>query len=123
MSVIQLLYQDVPRLHPMPFTNLYKVNSDMEVRYSIDKVTKSVVITKGFLTDGASIPRVLWSVVGSPYQPRFIAAAVYHDWACKHSFNVAEMSEVFRLILKSSNVSSLRANAMHKAVYAFKTIF
>lgn len=34
----------------------------------------------GFVTDGASVPRLLWRVVGHPMETPQIAAAVLHDW-------------------------------------------
>ena len=38
-----------------------------------------VRVRPGFRTDGASIPRLLWRVFGSPYDPDIIAAAIGHD--------------------------------------------
>ena len=37
---------------------------------------------QGYKTDGASIPRVLWSVIGDPYGGGYIKSAVIHDQAC-----------------------------------------
>jgi len=38
-----------------------------------------VHVSPGFRTDGASIPRFLWRVFGSPYDPDIFAAAIAHD--------------------------------------------
>ena len=38
-------------------------------------------VPRGFITDGASIPRFFWRVLGHPYDGRVIRAAVRHDWA------------------------------------------
>lgn len=38
-----------------------------------------VTVRPGFRTDGASIPRLLWRVFGSPYDPDVLAAAIGHD--------------------------------------------
>ncbi|MGN0832610.1 MAG: DUF1353 domain-containing protein [Kiritimatiellia bacterium] len=38
-----------------------------------------VHVAPGFRTDGASIPRFLWRVFGSPYDPDILAAAIAHD--------------------------------------------
>lgn len=35
----------------------------------------------GFSTDGASIPQVLWSLIGSPYTGVYRTIAVFHDVA------------------------------------------
>jgi Protein of unknown function (DUF1353) len=36
----------------------------------------------GHIVDGASIPRLLWSVAGSPYTGAYRRASVLHDVAC-----------------------------------------
>ena len=38
-----------------------------------------VHVMPGFRTDGASIPRLLWRVFGSPYDPDIFPAAIGHD--------------------------------------------
>ena len=38
-----------------------------------------VHVMPGFRTDGASIPRLLWFIFGSPYDPDIMAAAIAHD--------------------------------------------
>ena len=37
---------------------------------------------KGHSTDGASIPRVFWTVVGAPFEGSYRNAAVIHDRSC-----------------------------------------
>lgn len=47
----------------------------------------------GFSTDGASIPRPLWSIVGSPFTGKYIGAAVIHDVGCdshKYTWEVTD---------------------------------
>ena len=38
-----------------------------------------VHVKPGFRTDGASIPRILWRVFGSPYDPDIFPSAIAHD--------------------------------------------
>jgi len=120
--MIKILNVDTPSLTPMPFTNLYMLNRDLELRFENDGCIRSVLIYKGYLTDGASIPQYLWSIVGTPYSPRFITAAIVHDYMCDNKYPVGLMSEVFRQLLQLSNVSKFKADLMFKAVYAYKTI-
>ncbi len=40
----------------------------------------SITVPAGFVTDGASIPRLAWRVVGPPIRGRYFRAAVVHDW-------------------------------------------
>ena len=37
---------------------------------------------QAYVIDGASIPRALWSMVGSPYCGYYRRASIVHDWAC-----------------------------------------
>jgi hypothetical protein len=39
-------------------------------------------VPAGFLTDGASIPRALWSTVGGPFEGPYRVAALLHDYVC-----------------------------------------
>lgn len=43
-------------------------------------LTEDMTVPKGFVTDGASIPRLLWTICGSPMQSPRIYAALIHDW-------------------------------------------
>lgn len=55
-----------------------------------------VRVPKGFITDGASIPEILWSVL-SPWGP-YGKAAVVHDYLCTHRLMIrdGEVSRVTR---------------------------
>ena len=37
----------------------------------------------GYITDGASIPRFLWALVGSPWTGYYTRAAIIHDLLCE----------------------------------------
>ena len=37
---------------------------------------------KGYVVDGASIPRALWTLLGSPYTGDYRRASIVHDKAC-----------------------------------------
>ena len=39
-------------------------------------------VPKGAIVDGASIPKILWSIVGSPYTGQYRKASVIHDYYC-----------------------------------------
>ena len=47
-----------------------------------DSAGTTWAVPKGAVVDGASIPRVLWSVVGGPWEGQYRAASVVHDWFC-----------------------------------------
>jgi len=79
-------------------------------------------IHKEFISDGASIPRFLWSTVGSPFMPKFIPAALYHDYLLTHHrgrYSKAEIDQQFLRLLLANGVSKFRANLMYRAVRTF----
>jgi len=39
-----------------------------------------ITVPKGYVTDGASIPRFLWRLCGSPMDLPRVYAAIVHDW-------------------------------------------
>ena len=73
-----------------------------------------------FETDGCSIPRFFWRLIGHPMDEKYIAAAVIHDalWrqalAGEQTFSYANW--VFRDALRSSGVWWWRRTAMWLAV-------
>lgn len=51
----------------------------------VDGVLHRLIIPSGYRFDGASIPRPLWSLIGSPFDPDLLLAACVHDWYCEHT--------------------------------------
>ena len=67
-----------PNIRPIPGERrLYVLVEDYWVLLPYTK--RWLLIKAGFVFDGASIPRWLWSVIGSPFDPNWIAAALIHD--------------------------------------------
>ena len=67
-----------PELRPIPGERrLYVLVSDYlaQLPYS----GRWLLIRAGFIFDGASIPRWLWSLIGHPFDPNWCAAALIHD--------------------------------------------
>ena len=53
-----------------------------------DQAGKVWLAPAGSLTDGASIPRALWTAVGGPYEGKYRNAAIVHDVVCQgHTTN------------------------------------
>lgn len=59
----------------------FKIVHDWVVELSDGTI---IIIPKGFITDGASIPRVFWSII-SPTGPLFLAS-ILHDFAYQHGY-------------------------------------
>jgi hypothetical protein len=68
--------------------------------------------------DGASIPRVLWSLIGGPFEGKYRNASVVHDYYC--DVRSADWKAVHRMFYRAmlvSGVSVRRAKVMYAAVY------
>lgn len=69
--------------------------------------------------DGASIPRMFWSIVGHPLQQEFRWASFWHDRLCEHSFLWADRrlaDAILLLMLQLYGVGYWRRTAMWIAV-------
>jgi len=75
---------------------------------------------KGSIIDGASIPQVLWSVVGSPYTGKYRRASVVHDVACvKRDHSWQDVHRMFYEACLAGGVGGRDAKLMYGAVYHF----
>jgi Protein of unknown function (DUF1353) len=84
----------------------------------IDATTTKWSVPKGAIIDGASIPRILWSVTGGPYEGRYRNASVVHDWYC--DVRTRPWRKVHRMFFEAmlvSGVPSAGARIMYAAVH------
>jgi hypothetical protein len=91
----------------------YEVAGDLAT-----KATGAVVrVPKFFQYDGASIPPAAWQVIGTPFQPRFMAAAVFHDWIYHtHQIGKDDADDLFHDLLVANGVNKIKASLMLAAV-------
>lgn len=92
---------------------------------------RKVVVPAGYLTDGASVPRLFWTVV-SP-QGRHGAAAIIHDYLCEYltiydrsvpsSITRKEADEIFKEALVNTGISRPLVYAMFGAVSLYRLVF
>jgi hypothetical protein len=69
------------------------------------------------VVDGASIPRVFWSVVGGPWDGRYREASVIHDWFCAvRTRPWQQVHRVFYEAMLTSRVEPRLARLMFLAV-------
>lgn len=88
---------------------------------------EDITVPKGFVFDGASIPRLLWTLVGSPMTGRYRDAAIIHDWLYNVSRRVPrsprrdrkDADRVFYEAMRANGVGFERATIMYWAVRLF----
>lgn len=72
------------------------------------------------VVDGASIPRVFWSLIGGPFEGLYRNASVVHDYYCDTGTRPwRDTHRVFYEAMRCSGVGSIRAKTMYYAVYRF----
>ena len=120
----KILWVGLPLMRPMVFGRRYQLVEDLEVVWQVrGGPARRHVVPAGFVTDGASIPPAFWQMIGSPYAPEFITAAVVHDHMCELGWDVMEMSDLFLSLLIDSNVGRKKAAIMRASVYLYKSTF
>lgn len=91
------------------------------IHYS-NALGETQTIPAGFETDGASIPRCLWWLFGSPLESHYMLAAVVHDYHCVQAWKEGNYyrrvvaDSLFRYLLSCHKVSYLHAASMYAAV-------
>jgi len=77
-------------------------------------------VPSGFTSDGASIPRVLWSSLGAPLTGKLRFSAVLHDYYTNERTRSAEdVNSMFLESLRSSGVEPATTKVLYEAVVAF----
>jgi hypothetical protein len=77
-------------------------------------------VPKGTVTDGASIPGALWSIIGSPFTGKYLNAAIIHDHFCEnHRRPWQQVHRLFHEGMLAGGVDQTTAKLMYAGVYAF----
>lgn len=94
----------------------YEVVDDLAIK----RKGALIRVPKFFQFDGASIPPAAWQMIGSPFVPRFMRAAVFHDWLYHtHQVDRETTDELFRDLLVANGVNEVKASLMCAAVSSF----
>ena len=87
---------------------------------TVESLGYSVTVKNGFDFDGASIPKWLWSIYGSPLNGNYVVASLIHDGlyaSQKVSKRVSD--KVFLDVMKQLNVGYIKRTSMYLAVKMF----
>ena len=86
--------------------------------YKNDEI--EVTVKGGFLTDGASIPRFLWRLYGSPFLGKYTASAIIHDALYGSHLTTKEVADdLFLEMMEAEGVSYWKRKTMYWAVKYF----
>lgn len=117
MSINALTYNN--ELYLKHYKN-YKfiVATDWKIAIDINGHIHEIIIKKDFITDLASIPRLLWRIL--PPFGNYTNAAVLHDFLYFTAiFDRETCDEIFYLSMKKDGVKRWKSYLMYKAVRYF----
>ncbi len=112
-------YLNAPRLIPYQRYD-FRLSEPFMVR-----INQSIeVVPTDFITDLASVPRILWSIY-SPNDTATIRAAILHDYMyrCDTEYTRWEADRIFYYALIRSGVTKFRANKYYYGVRLFGWMF
>lgn len=93
---------------------------DKPVRFTVPSKNIVIEIKAGFRYDGASIPRAVWALIGSPFTGKYLPAALLHDALYSAEiFNRKTCDKIFLEYMRDLGVSWWRRNSMWLAVRCF----
>lgn len=81
-------------------------------------LTPEITVPAGFVTDGASVPRLFWNIV--PPYGRYLVAAIVHDYMYETAHNYKGYADaVFLLNMERAGVKKWKRIVMYYAVKLF----
>jgi len=85
-----------------------------------DKKGKEWSVPPGYISDGASIPRAVWSIVGHPLTGEYIKASVLHDYYVDSRTEPAkETHRMFHEAMLADGVTKTKASLLYFAVSSY----
>lgn len=83
-----------------------------------DLILAGVIVPAGFISDGASVPRIFWSLF--PPVGRYFAAAVVHDYLLSQGTHRTKCNKIFLTALKELNVAPVPAYTLYMGTVAYR---
>ena len=86
----------------------------------VESLGYKITVKKGFDFDGASIPRWLWSIYGSPLNGNYVVASLIHDGLyASQKVSKSVSDKIFLDVMKQSKVGYIKRTSMYLAVKMF----
>jgi hypothetical protein len=81
----------------VPITNKhYRLVEQYAYHWDLGGTRNRIVIPRGFTYDGASVPRLAWTLSGITPDGLIRAAALVHDWIYRHKGRLPQGSQQYR---------------------------
>jgi len=117
---------------PDPILDRRIVTDDFNIQTKCYEFDVELTVPKNFIYDGASIPRALWSFIGTPYSCKFDTPACIHDYLYSLESNDSIIFDgttvtldrfnadyIMYLLLCENGVNSIKAYMMFIGIRCF----
>jgi len=97
---------------PVPELGVYRLIQSV--------IIEGIRIDAPYDWNGASVPIFLWPIIGSPFEPRFMAPSLVHDKTYDTGEILRDEADLlFRKLLIHNGVDKERAETMYRGVQYF----
>lgn len=119
------------------FSNIIKINCNdrkkplylsENVVFIVEYANKRIrqQIKRGFKSDGCTIPKIFWSLIGHPQTPEFLPASFIHDFILQHPEivhnNLKFSSKIFLTGLLNEGVHPFKAKLMTNTMTLYQWV-
>ena len=102
------------------YGNTHVLAADWSIEIDVAGLRARITVRKGFVFDGASVPRALWWLCGNPFEVPRVAASLAHDWLyAAHVTDRETADKIFREICRMVGVNYFRRNVEYLALRPF----
>lgn len=98
----------------------YLLNSIIVIVSYADTKRKYLRIQESFTSDGCTLWKIFWLILGCPHKSEYLPASIIHDWILEHpetvNYNRKFSSQIFKTVLLKTGVNPVKAQIMYLAV-------
>lgn len=110
-------FENALELSPTEIPRNFRVTKEFTY---IDPNNKRWTVPAETVVNGASIPRIFWSIIGGPYSGSYVKASTVHDHFCESMTRPwREVHRTFYTAMLLEGVAPIKAKIMYGAVYFF----
>lgn len=112
-----------PDIRPIT-RNRYRLQETYRITAGDEEGIDTIVVPAGTKSDGASVPRAVWSISGIRPDGLIRVAALIHDWLCANKgingrFSSEQSHRLFYLLMRHAGISKRRCQVAYWAVKVF----
>lgn len=125
---MQVLTTDFKNAIGYDYTNserpFYLLEAVIAIIVDDNKKKTYLRLEKGYTSDGCTLKKCFWLLLGCPHTPKYLPASILHDWLVEHPETIKRnrnfSSKAFKQMLIQCNVGKAKAYIMYLAVEAWQ---